>query len=262
MNGKKRTNGEQRHSFLLIAHCSLLFAALLFAALLWSCDYGNLGNADRTVTYYAGDPVFTERMDFMCGHWYSHSPGIGRLDGYRIRKWSDFTSADKTKAQTLFSAADFNADNPVTYSTKDIPKNTDYVLLFDDTAYGQQDDDSSSTGESWGFSCMGLVRAINIFNNNKDRGSIIIEYFEGAYPTWLYTEQGLEPGEKPFYGIYYKVLDQDTVQMANPVDLAEMYANNFYYTEKGTLQEAIETFGVENEAEFISWGVVIPQDRE
>jgi len=50
--------------------------------------------------------------------------------------------------------------------------------------------------------------------------------------------------------------------MANAVDLAALYAGKPYYTEKGTLQEAIDANTVENEAEFISWGVVIPQDRE
>jgi hypothetical protein len=50
--------------------------------------------------------------------------------------------------------------------------------------------------------------------------------------------------------------------MANPVDLAAMYAKNHYYTEQGTLVEAVGVFDVENEAEFISWGVVFPQDRE
>jgi hypothetical protein len=50
--------------------------------------------------------------------------------------------------------------------------------------------------------------------------------------------------------------------MANAVDLAAMYAGKPYYTEKATLDEAIAANSVENEAEFISWGVVIPQDRE
>jgi hypothetical protein len=114
---------------------------------------------------------------------------------------------------------------------------------------------------------MGLVRAINIFNGNINRGAIIIEYFEKADPSWLsdpngYSWQGLEAGEKPFFGIYYRVLEPDVVQMANAVDLAAMYAGEIYYTEKGTLQEAIDFNSVENEAELISWGVVIPQDRE
>ena len=58
------------------------------------------------------------------------------------------------------------------------------------------------------------------------------------------------------------MLSPDIVQLANAVDLAALYAGKKYYTEKATLQEAIDTNTVENEAEYISWGVVIPQDRE
>jgi hypothetical protein len=50
--------------------------------------------------------------------------------------------------------------------------------------------------------------------------------------------------------------------MANAVDLAALYTGKKYYTETTTLEEAIALNNVENEAEFISWGVVIPQDRE
>jgi hypothetical protein len=46
------------------------------------------------------------------------------------------------------------------------------------------------------------------------------------------------------------------------VDLAALYRGKKYYTETATLDEAVEKNTVENEAEFISWGVVIPQDRE
>jgi hypothetical protein len=242
----------------------MLTTAFFAVFLLWSCDHGQLGGADRTDTYYPEDTLFEERMDFLCGVWYSHNADIGRLDGYRIRKWSDFNASDWAKAQALFP--EFDADNPKTYSAQDVPQNSYYVALFDDTVYGQ-DDDGSGGGESWGFSFMGLVRAINIFNGDKDRGAIIIEYFEGADPLWLsdpngYVNQGLTRGEKPFFGIYYKVIDSNTVQMANPVDLVALDALEPYYTEQGTLDEAIKKFVVENEAEFISWGAVSPQIRE
>ena len=236
-----------------------IFILFVLGSLFWSCDYGDLGGADKTVTYYPGDDIFTERMDFLCGTWYSRSAGIGLLDGYRIRKWSDLTTADKAKAKTLFPS--LNINSPKTYSSKIVPQNGDYVLLFDDTLYGQEESDSESN-ESWGFGYMGLVRAINIFNGDKNRGAIIIEYFEEASPAWLSDTQGLTPNEKPFFGIYLKALSHDTIQLANPVDLAAMYAKKHYYTEQGTLVEAVGVFDVENEAEFISWGVVIPQDRE
>ena len=219
------------------ALCSLLFV-------LFSCDHGELGGADKTDTYYPEDALFKERMDFLCGKWSSS------YDDYRIRKLSDFDAEDKARAQVLFPTLD--VDNPKTYSPQEIPPNSYYIVLFDDNA----------GGESWGFGFMGLVRAINIFNGEKNRGALIVEYFEGADPLWLSETQGLTRGEKPFFGIYYKVLNSDTVQMANAVSLAAMYAGEHYYTEKGTLNEAIKTFNVENEAEFISWGVAIPQNRE
>jgi len=234
---------------------------ILFAAgfLFWSCDYGKIGGADQTVTYYPKNAVFEERLDFLSGVWYSHYAGIGRLDGYRIRRWSEFDAKDKAKAQVLFP--ELNVDNPQTYSAQELPQNSYYVLLYDDTAYGQEDDGSGGN-ESWGFGYMGLVRAINIFNGDKNRGALIVEYFEGADPLWLSETQGLTRGEKPFFGIYYRVLSPNIVQMANAVDLAALYAGKSYYTEKATLDEAIDANTVENEAEFISWGVVIPQDRE
>ena len=215
---------------------------LLFALsfLLWSCDYGQLGGADKTDTYHPGDEIFEERLGFLCGNWSSG------YDGYRIRKWSEFTGADKTKAQTLFTGLD--SDNPRTYVTQDTPGSGDYIFLCDDYGY------------NYGY--MGMVRAINIFNSNKNRGAIIIEYFEGADPLWLSETQDLAPGEKPFFGIYFRVLSQDVVQMANPVDQAAMLAGKFFYTEKESLQKAINAFNVENEAEFISWGIAFPQSRE
>ena len=243
----------------------MLFVICYLLFVICSCDYGKLGGADKTVTYYPGDAVFTERMNFMCGVWYSHYAGIGRLDGYRIRKWGDLTARDKVKFQSLFP--DVNVTNPRTYYKKDHPQNSDYVLFYDDTVYGQQDDDSANTDGNWGFAYFGLVRAINIFNGDKNRGAIIIEYFEGCDPNWLwdingYAYQELACGEKPFFGIYYRVLSANIIQMANAVDLAALYAGKHYYTEKATLDEALDANDVENEAEFISWGVVIPQDRD
>jgi len=219
---------------------SAVFIILAAGFLFWSCDHGQIGGADKTETYYPDGALFRERMAFLSGVWYSYNDGE-RLDGYRIRKWSDFNAEDKARAQSIFSGLSLDADNP---------KNGDYVVLFDD----------NTSGESWGFGYMGLVRAINIFNGDKNRGALIVEYFEGADPLWL-SDQGLERGEKPFFGIYYKVLDSDTVQIANPVDLAAMYAGESYYTEKGALNEAVKTFIVENEAEFVSWSTANIQSR-
>ncbi|MCL1931784.1 MAG: hypothetical protein FWF55_08205 [Treponema sp.] len=226
--------------------------------LFWSCDHGQIGGADRTDAYYPTDALFEERLDFLCGVWYSYNPNNDApMDGYRIREWGDFNADDQARAQALFPGINLSDGVPKTYSTQTLPQNGDYVVLFDDTA----------EGSSWGYGYMGLVRAINIFNGNKDRGAVIIEYFEKADPLWLsdpdgFVNQGLQPGEKPFFGIYYKALDSDTVQMANAVDLVAMYADKPYYTEQGTLDEAIKVFDVENEAEFIDWGVAYSQIRK
>jgi hypothetical protein len=112
---------------------------------------------------------------------------------------------------------------------------------------------------------MGLVKSINIFNNDLNRGAIIIEYFEDADPGWLsdpHYGQGLGRGDRPFFGIFYRVIDHDTVQMANAVDLAALYAGKHYYVEQETLKDAESMFDVIHEAEFISWGVVMPQERK
>jgi len=227
---------------------------ILFTAgfLFWSCDHGQLGGADRTDTYYPDSPLFQERINSLCGIWYSQHPNTGAaMDGYRIREWSTLTNADKTRAQTLFSGISFTTDNPKTYFTKDHPQNGDFIVLFDD----------NPSGEPWGFGYMGMVRAINIFNENIKRGAVIIEYFDKADPLWL-SGQGLQRGEKPFFGIYFNQINLNTVQMANPVDLVELDAQRPYYTEQETLDDAVKKFTVENEAEFISWGVVYPQIRE
>jgi hypothetical protein len=50
--------------------------------------------------------------------------------------------------------------------------------------------------------------------------------------------------------------------MANAVNLAAMYKGESYYTETEHLLEAVAKNTAENEAEFVSWGVVIPQGRE
>ena len=227
---------------------------ILFAAgfLFWSCDYGQLGGADRTDTYRPGDELFEERLEFLCGLWYSHHPYTNNpMDGYYISEWSGFSRDNYPTLNTSFK----------TCSTGDSPQNGDYVLLYGGAAISQEGG-SGEASESRRVGYMGLVRAINIFNGNINRGAVIIEYFEGTDPLWLSEKQGLVRGEKPFFGVYYRVRNANTVQMANAVDLAAMYKGKPYYTEKATLNEAIDANTVENESEFISWGVVYPQIRE
>jgi hypothetical protein len=239
-----------------IAGKGAVFLALV--CVLASCEmygYGKLGGADRTETVYPGDPVFEQILGEMSGVWYSRYAGIGRLDGYRIGKMRDFeTLVEDSGKAALFPEL---PSPPETYGRNPFT-GEDYFVLYDDTVYGQADDGSTGQG-SWDFAYTGIVRAVNLFYGNPRRGAIIIEYLRGCAPRW---DSDLKDGRRPFFGVYYRVLDRDTVQMANAVDLAALYAGKKYYTERETLDEAIAFNSVENEAEFISWGVVIPQERE
>ena len=239
---------------------------LLFILSFSGCDmlYGLLGGADKTDKLSPDDPNFISLMDSMSGVWYSHYAGVGRLDGYRIGKWSEFETLMASK-KSLFPNLDEQEQKTYTkQSGSDTPADSDYFVFYDDTVFGQKDDDSGGNG-GWGSLVtryIGIVRAVNIFNGDRNRGAIIIEYLKGCAPGWLDSWPESKSGGRPFFGIYYRVLDRDTVQMANAVDLAALYAGERYYTETATLDEAVEKNNVENEAEFISWGVVIPQDRE
>ena len=236
---------------------------LALACILAACDlytYGKLGGADKTDILRPNDPAFDEILSAFSGVWYSHYAGIGRLDGYRLMTWDSFLADESGKARATLLFPDFDPGNSTTYHTKTKPEGDDYIVLYDDTVYGQEDD-ADSLQASWGFGYAGIVRAINIFNGDRNRGAIIIEYLEHCAPEWLDT-WGVGGGKLPFFGIYYRVLNPDLIQMANAVDLAALYNGEPYHTETASLEGAIEKNNVENEAEFISWGIVIPQDRE
>jgi hypothetical protein len=240
----------------------LLVSVAWFFLPLSGCDYGQLGGADVTGTLRPGDDQFEAIMSSMSGVWYSHYAGMGRLDGYRIGKWDDFAALVEDSGKIdLFPGV----VKPYTAESGSPPVAGDYFVLYDDTVFGQTDSGTGGNGV-WDKAAhyIGIVRAINTFNGDPDRGAVIIEYLKGCAPQW---DEGIKNGQRPFFGVYYRVLNKDrvkmnTVQMANAVNLAALYAGEKYYTETKTLNEAIELNTVENEAEFISWGVVIPQDRE
>jgi hypothetical protein len=228
-----------------------LAALILFISGCELYTYGKIGGADITATI--NDQAGIDQiLNSWRGVWYSHYAGIGRLDGYRVGKWSEFNTIAGSKAAELFPGL-LATTYDGTYIDSD-----DYFVLYDDTAYGQADD-SDPPQASWGFAYVGIVRAINIFNGDKKRGAIIIEYLDGGAPQW---DNDIKDGQLPFFGIYYRILNPNCIQMANAVDLTALYGGHSYYTEKRTLAEAIALNTVENEAEFISWGVVIPQDKE
>jgi hypothetical protein len=249
----------------------LPFLLSCFALLvLFSCDlleYGTLGGADQTDFYKPGDPICDEVMSGLSGEWYSYYAGIGRLDGYRIGKWSDYpdmvVAAGKESLLKNIETSPYKTygggDGATAVFTPSSTPPEDYFILYDSSVYGQSDDGAGG-GADWNFGFMGIVRAVNIFNGDKKRGAIIIQYLEGCAPQW---DDYIKNGQRPFFGIYYRELTSpDIVQMANAVDLSALYSGQKYYTEQLTLNEAIALNTVENEAEFISWGVVIPQDRE
>jgi hypothetical protein len=222
-------------------------------------DYGKIGGADKTKTLFPGDPVFENIMASLSGVWYSRYAGIGRLDGYRIGTWDDFDDLVEAPGKTaLFPNMAPPHKTYTAESGSDTPAPGHYFVLYDDTVYGQEDD-SSPPQESWGFSYCGIVRAVNIFNGDKDRGAVIIEYLKGCAPQW---EEDIKDGQRPFFGIYYRVLAAGVIQMANAVQLAALANGEDYYTETEHLDEAVTLNNVESEAEFISWGVAIPQNRE
>jgi hypothetical protein len=260
--GTGKNDNEQgiRNNYSLFTIPCLLVFVICY--LLSACEmYGRIGGADRTVAYVPSDDLFEDTMSAMSGVWYSHNAGIGRLDGYRIGKWKDFKALVEDSGKTaLFPEMSRPSE---TYDKTPFTDN-DYFVFYDDSVYGQSDDGVGGNG-GWGnfvTRYIGIVRAINVFNGDKDRGAVIIEYLKGCAPRWLDRWPESSDGRRPFFGIYYRVLDSNTVQMANAVDLAALYAGERYYTERATLEEAIAFNDVENEAEFISWGVAIPQNRE
>jgi hypothetical protein len=252
-----------------------LFLCLFLAALLLpfsSCDiYGQRDDTDTPGTGTPGtDTPGTDTpepgppksgiagiIDPWRGVWYSHFGGL-RTDGYRIGRWGELQGLMGNKL-ALFP--DFEPDNPRLYDGYTI-KDDDYFIFYDDTVYGENDSGEGGNG-GWGgsfvFRYIGIVRAVNSFNGNPDTGAVIIEYLEGCYPQW---SQDVLIMPLPFFGIYYRVINPDCIKLANAVDLDALSAGKRYYTETATLEEAVAKNNAENESKFISWGVVVPQDRE
>jgi hypothetical protein len=236
----------------------LLAWGLVWAACAGSCElygYGELGGADKTAALTPYDGGFGDTLSFLSGVWYSHYAGMGRLDGYRVGKWKDFAALVERSGKLAL----FPNFAPETYGKTPFT-GEDYFVLYDDTVFGQSGDGAGGNG-GWALSTryLGIVRALNVFNGDLNRGAIIIEYLRGCAPQW---DDDIKNGQRPFFGIYYRVEGPNTVRIANAVDLAALYAGGKYYTETATLEEAVALNTVESEAEFISWGVVIPQDRE
>jgi hypothetical protein len=252
------------------------FAALLLccSAAFYACGdlYGTVGGADITDTYR--DPAdIAERLDLWQGTWYSRY-GSRLMDGYTVGKWQEAPSVLGSKAK-LFLSAGFDPSHPrfldsdgyarsalaADEDTRGNPgtiHDEDYFIFYDDSVYRQNMEITEGTerGRSW----IGIVRAVNIFDRNPRRGAVIVEYLDGAYPERAPFDKG--PRALPFYGLFFRTLTEDTMQIANPLKLAERINGRPYYTETAGLEEAIALNNVENDVEFVDWGETLPQDRE
>jgi hypothetical protein len=88
-----------------------------------------------------------------------------------------------------------------------------------------------------------------VSNYSTDSGVIIIEYT--VRPTYQ------KYNGKPFFGIYYRNLKSNTVQLANPINLADSYSA----PDTDTLEEAIKKFTRNRMGSLVGWGNVQPQTR-
>jgi hypothetical protein len=153
-------------------------------------------------------------------------------------------------------------------AANDFPRGSDYpegledayFIFYDDTVYESEPGDGGNGGwEDLQMRYLGIVKAVNTFNENGT-GAVILHYLEGCFPAW--DEDFIGPPPHCYFGLYYRIRDDDAVYLANAVDLASLYAGEKYYTETATLSAAIAKNSAENGKEFISWGVVMVQERE
>jgi hypothetical protein len=93
----------------------------------------------------------------------------------------------------------------------------------------------------------GVIRFVS--NYSEDSGVIIIEYTEAEKPSYpLYNGNS-------FFGIYYRNLKDNSVQIANSINPDNSAPDT------PTLDEAIKKFTRFNMGTFVNWGVVQPQRR-
>jgi hypothetical protein len=250
-----------------------ILSLISYTVSLTSCDYGQVGGADETTSTESPGEI-QSILETMSGVWYSHYGNL-RTDGYRIGKWKDrHTLLPQTK-RDLFPGFDIDAPRFRNYSglvynaANDYPEGIDdaYFVFYDDTVY------ESAPGVAnggWGdtrYRFIGIVKAVNTFtaaDGSSSTGAVIIQYLDTCYPNWDADFEGTPP--MSYFGVYYRIINQDSIQMANAVELANLPGaagpGHKYYTETATLEAAIAKNTAENEGEFISWGVVVPQDRE
>jgi hypothetical protein len=168
----------------------------------------------------------------------------GEMPPVFLGAWSSHYGERKTDGYTIGWVDDLPGyDAGLSVQSGYVIKPSDYYVYYDDLSNG-----------AWGFAYMGIVRHVNTFSAKS--GAIIIEYCDGRYPFWT------DLSATPFIGIYYRIIDYNTIQMANPVDLAALAQNRPYAVETSTLSEAVAKFTAANDGEYVFWGGALPQVRE
>ena len=114
-----------------------------------------------------------------------------------------------------------------------------YIIEEDTIEYGYGGGDSDTNYK-------GIIRFVSNYSMNS--GIIIIEYTERPY----YASYN----GNPFFGIYYRNLKRDTVQLANAINPDGISA-----PDTATLEEAIGKFTRLNMGSYVNWGRVQPQTR-
>ena len=119
-----------------------------------------------------------------------------------------------------------------------------YIIEANTIEYGYGSSSEGSTESDTNYK--GTIRFVS--NYSTDSGVIIIEYTERPHYA-LYNGNS-------FFGIYYRNLKRDTVQLANAINPDHQSA-----PDTATLEEAIEKFTRLNMGSYVDWGVVMPQKR-
>ena len=125
------------------------------------------------------------------------------------------------------------------YSQPGVPSRSErYIIDKDTVEYGY------GGGESE-MDYAGNIRFVS--NYSADSGVIIIEY---TVPPTFQKYNG-----NSFFGIYYRNLKNNTVQLANAINA------DYSSPDTATLEEAIEKFTRLKMGNYVDWGVVQPQNK-
>jgi hypothetical protein len=114
-----------------------------------------------------------------------------------------------------------------------------YIIEKDTIQYGYGGGESDSNYK-------GHIRFVSNFSANS--GVIIIEYIDPPH------YQGYNGNS--FSGIYYRNLKNDTVQLANAINLED-----FSSADTASLETAVKKFTSLQMGNYVDWGVVQPQNR-